>query len=313
MATAKFDLTLTLAATAEGAARRRSSTARDLFDAATIERHAGPPASGCWRQVAADAGRAALARCRCSAGGARTGSLVEWNDTARRIPRSVVRPRAVRGAGGADARTRWRVVCEERVADLRASWTRGPTGWRTTCARWAWGRRRAWACCVERGAGAGGRRCWPSSRPAAPTCRSTRPIRAERLRLHARPTAAPAVLLTAGDAASPARRPRPTCTVVLRWTSWRDALAPEPAEAPRGGRDAGEPGLRHLHLGIDRAAQGRDGDAPAHVVHAACVRGRLRALRPGTACAAGVARVAFDALTFESCAAPLLDGAHAAS
>ena len=69
------------------------------------------------------------------------------------------------------------VVCGGRGADLRASSTRGPTGWRATCGALGvgpevpvgalrWSARRSWWS-----------RCWASSRPAAPTCRSTRPTR----------------------------------------------------------------------------------------------------------------------------------------
>ena len=91
-----------------------------------------------------------LARCRCWPTAERQQVLVEWNDTARRrYPRDACAPRAVRGAGGAHAGRRGGGV-RGRSAHLRASWTRGRTSWRTTCARWAWARRCAWALCVER-------------------------------------------------------------------------------------------------------------------------------------------------------------------
>ena len=53
-----------------------------------------------------------------------------------------------------DAGRAWRVVFEDAAADVRASWTRGRTSWRTTCAagrgargargRCAWSARWSW-------------------------------------------------------------------------------------------------------------------------------------------------------------------------
>ena len=160
-------------------------------------------------------------------------------------------------------RTRWRVVFEDGVADLRASWTRAPTGWRTTCARCGVGPEVRVGVCLERGAGAGGRRCWPCSRRAARTCRWTRRTRAERLALHAGRRARAACVLTQARAArtgSPAHGARGACALDARRGGDRGGAGGRTRRAARG---AGAPGVRHLHLRLHRAAQGGDGRSTA--------------------------------------------------
>ena len=99
-------------------------------------------------------------------------------------------------------------------------------------------------------------RCWPSSRPAAPTCRSIPRYPAERLALHAgrrrrsRPAdrAAPGAAGLAGAAVPAVRR--------------STTLPGEEAAPPSAPQGSGAPGLRDLHLGLDRPAEGGGDRAP---------------------------------------------------
>ncbi len=102
-----------------------------------------------------------------------------------------------------------------------------------------------------------------SSRPAAPTCRSIRPTRASGSPSCSR-TPASAVVVTA------ARAPPPTSPA-----SARDARPARPGPRTRrpprtrsSGAAPEQPRVRHLHLGLDRAAQGRADHATRNV--AAC-------------------------------------------
>ena len=103
-----------------------------------------------------------------------------------------------------------------------------------------------------------GRPAGACSRPARPTCRSTRRYPAERLALHARGRRA-----AAGHHARPAaplvdgaRRTAPTMSLA------RISDAAGPSDAGRGRRCPDAPGVRDLHLRLDRAAQGRRRVAP---------------------------------------------------
>ena len=81
-----------------------------------------------------------------------SGSRCWWSGTRRRrtYPRERVHPRAVRGAGGAHARRRSRWCTRSERLTLRASSTRGPTGWRITCSALGVGPDARVAMCVER-------------------------------------------------------------------------------------------------------------------------------------------------------------------
>ena len=78
--------------------------------------------------------------------------LEEWNAPARRYPADRADPAALRRAGGGGRRTPIALVSGGETLTLRASWTRAPTASPTTCAGWAWGRRRAWASAWSAGA-----------------------------------------------------------------------------------------------------------------------------------------------------------------
>ena len=100
--------------------------------------------------------------------------LVEWNDT--RVGHSAPGPRACTSrwrSGHGAPRTRWPWRIHEAHSP-GTSWTRAPTNWPTTCARWASGPRCAWACAWSARA-TGWWAPSPSSRPVAPTSRSTPP------------------------------------------------------------------------------------------------------------------------------------------
>ena len=93
----------------------------------------------------------------------------------------------------------------------------------------------------------------PSSRPAAPTCRSTRSTRPSASRSCSRMRGV-RVVLTQRPLAVRALRALPVTSICLD-----EPLArPTPPRAPAGEcRSRRGPGLRHLHLGLDRPAQGR--------------------------------------------------------
>ena len=100
--TAKFDLTLALAEAGERLGGHAGVRHRRCSSAATVERLAGPPAGGCCEAMAADPSGGCRALPLLTAA-ERAQVLVEWNATAAAYPRERVRPRAVRGAGGAHA------------------------------------------------------------------------------------------------------------------------------------------------------------------------------------------------------------------
>ena len=145
-----------------------------------------------------------------------------------------------------------------------ASSTRAPTSSRTTCAALGVGPGRAGRPLRGALAGAGRRRCSASSRRAAPTCRSTRPTRASAWpscsRTPARAGAAHAARACATRC--PARRRRRCCLDADADALGRASRA-RPAPAPRR---AGQPRLRHLHLRLDRPAQGRAWSRTRNVV-----------------------------------------------
>ena len=125
-----------------------------LFDAATMRAADRPPACGCWRRSAADAGPPAVGAAAADAG--RAGGLASWNDdrgaTCRRSARGARADR--RAAPDAVA-----VVGRRRRADLRASWTRGRTGWRTSCAALGVGPESVVGVCLRARPGHGRWRC----------------------------------------------------------------------------------------------------------------------------------------------------------
>ena len=207
--------------------------------------------------------------------------LEEWNRTERPILR---RDRCIHELFEAQAaRTPDAVAARLRreTLTLRASWTRAPNrlahhlrgaGRRARGARWG----SAWSAARD-----GGRRSWPCSRRAAPTSRWTRPTRPSGWR-SCWPTAAlrwcwprrtRAAALLAGATGRIVRRAGRTRTRGDRGG----------AAERRGRPPPGEPGVRHLHLRLDRAAQGvlvQHRAALANLV-AAAQRRRVRRDRPG--------------------------------
>ena len=181
--------------------------------------------------------------------------LHDWNDTARPDP---VRPcfPSCSSAGCAHARTRWRWSCDEQQLTYARARRARRTGWRTTCAiARACGPRRVVALCVRALARPGrraarhpqGRRRLPAARPGYP---------AERLAFMLADADAPVLVTHAALLdqlpAHGARRGAARCRLACDRAAARDARRAS-AAAPRN------LGLRDLHVGLDRHAEGRGG------------------------------------------------------
>ena len=203
-ASAKFDLSVGLierrAADGTPAGHRRRAGVRHRPVRRGDRRGARPAArSGCWRPRSRDAGQPLGEPADPGRGRARHQSCGAWNDTdAAALPAGDAAG-AVRGAGGAHAGRR-RGGVRGRARSATPSSTRAPTGWRTSCAAWASGRRRWSGCCAERSlelvvglaGGAQGRRRLPAARPGLPGRAAGR---------HARRTRRRGVVLLHGAAA----------------------------------------------------------------------------------------------------------------
>ena len=140
---------------------------------------------------------------------------------------------------------------------------------------------------------------------AARTCRSTRPTR---------PSASPCMLADSGArgarwptrlSAGPTRRPHRRSPV----TAGRGRGRPAARRGPPARRPArpGQPGLRHLHVRLDRAAQGRRGRPRALTAPLPGMRDAY-GLEPGDRVALRRRPLAFDVAVLEMCG-PLLAGA----
>ena len=213
--TAKFDLDARRWRSAPTGLPGALEYSTDLFDAAT--RRSGM-AGHLRALLEAAVGAARTRRCRelpLLAEAERQQVLVEWNDTAARRTRA--RPclhELVRGAGGADARTRWPWSFEGAAADLRASSNARANQLAHHLRRAGRGARGAGGPVRGALAGAWWWRCWASSRPAAPTCRWTRRYPRERLAFMLRGRAARRCCVTqerAARRAAPERRARSCC------------------------------------------------------------------------------------------------------
>ena len=151
------------------------------------------------RAIAADPARAVSRAAAAAAGGAAPDRWWSGATPAAEHRRSPPAPRAVRGAGGADAGGRGPGL-RRRAADLRASWRTGPAGWPATCARWGWGRRSGWgsAWSARRAGGRPARRAHGGRRLRAARPAPTRGAAG----LHAGGLAARGLLVTGGASAA---------------------------------------------------------------------------------------------------------------
>ena len=249
--TAKFDLSLSLGE-ASGRIAGVVEYATALFERATVERWLGYLRAVLEAMVADE--RRSVERLALLPEAERRQVVEEWNATEAAYPREA--------ASTSCSRRRWRgrpdavaVVFEDERADyaeLNARANRlahhlralgvGPdarvgSAW---SARWRW-----WW------------RCWQCSRRAARTCRSDPAYPAERLRYMLEDSGAAWLLSRrrrCASSCSPAARRSSPC-----WTSTptQRADAKLPTHIRRERTDAAAPGVRHLHLGLHRPAQGR--------------------------------------------------------
>ena len=207
----------------------------------------------------------------------RTGRRHPRRDCGRRRPRADPR---LPGAGRA-GQTGWRTPLLDRGAapgDHIASACRAARSW-------------SWP-------------LWPCSRPGCAYVPLDPDYPADRLRVPARRHRRTPCADRAGGCSAAARRRHPA----LLPRRGDRGLAVFPAHTPQVTVRAQDAALRHLHLRLHRAAQGRGGRAP--VDRAADQRRRLRDRSDGpTTWWLQAADVTFDASTFESWA-PLVAGAR---
>ena len=210
-------------------------------------------------QVAADADVRLSRLALLARGGARAGARGVEPDGGR-VPGG---PRASTSCSRRRRRARptpWRWSGGRRARSATRSWTRGPTSWRTTCARWAWAPRRAWACCLERSADMVVR-CWRSEggrrlRAAGPA------LPAERLASCWRTAASACCSPTPGTSA-PARGGRRHVVALDRRR--RRARPPARSTAPRRGATAGQPAPTSIYTsGSTGRPKGVMVGAPGH-------------------------------------------------
>ena len=224
--------------------------------------------------------------------------LVEWNDTAAPTTRaSACIHELFEAQARAHARRRGRRVRgRSALTYARARRARQPA--RAPPARaWASGPRSRVGLCAGALAGAGRRRCSASSRPAAPTCRSTRRTRASAWPSCSRTRGAP-VLLTQ-RAPAPTRCPPHGAPPVLPGRGRGGARARSRRTRPAAGVAPRQPRLRHLHLRLHRPAQGRRCSRTAAVLQPALAAPSRARPRPGEPRRCQFAALAFDASVCE--------------
>ena len=255
---AKFDLTLSLTETPDGLRRRARVQHRPVRAAHRRAAWSGTCAC-CWRRAVAEPERP-LAALPLLTEAERQQVLVEWNDTARRLPARRLHPPPLRGPGGPHARTPSPLVRRRRRAHLpRARRARQPARPPPALASASAPRSRV-GLCLERSLElvvgllailkAGG--AYVPLDPAYP---------ARAPGLHARGRRAPRRSSPSAHLARrAARRSRPRRAAAGRGRATLSRRSPTHASAR--GVAAGQPRLRHLHLGLHRPAQGRRHRAP---------------------------------------------------
>ena len=269
----KFDLTLSLRRARRAASAGSLEYSTDLFDARD-DRAPGRPLAAPAGEVAADPDAPARASCRCSTRGERRQLLAEWNDTGRAVRR---RERCVHELFEAQAaRTPDAVAVVGRRAErstyARAGRAAEPAGAPPARAS-ASGRRRVVGICAR----ALARRWWSALLGVLKAGGAYVPL----------------------DPAYPARAAGATCwrtparrVLLTQERGWLERLpaggarssasdgdggaiaAGSRARPERGGRRRRNLAYVHLHLGLDRPAQGRRGPAPARVVNFLAVDAR---------------------------------------
>ena len=249
----KFDLRSWLGEAAAAGWPGRSQYSTALFDADRMARLVGHFAAACWPPWPADAGRR-LSQLPMLTRGRAGGVLARverhrsaesgWSGGVHELIEAG-RPRTPDAVA---------VVCGGESLTLRRAGRARPTGWRGTCGSWASGPESVVGVCLDArcrpgGGAAGGlegRRRVPAARPGLPGA-----------------TGWPSCWPTAGAGAGRHRRRagRPAGRRGRGGGCWTTpAVAPDAARRRRRRRAAaGAARVRHLHLGLDRPAEGRAG------------------------------------------------------
>ena len=221
---------------------------------------------------------------------ARSSCCADWNDTARAVPAATAaascsRRRSPRTPDAVAVVVRGRARSTYARAGRRAE----PAGAPPARARASGPRPGRWPCAAR------ARPSWWSallgdrSRPAAPTCRSTRTTRAERLRVHARATPAPPCCSTHAALRGGCRARRRTCRLDADRRR-RSHGSPRPRRRARLGRD--NPAYVIYTSGSTGHAQGRRRSPTAVLVNLTTWRDAATAARRRTGRAAAIARIA---------------------
>ena len=256
-ATAKFDLTLSIGEAEPGGIAFEYNT--DLFDAATIERMVGHFRGAAARRRWPTPEPAPLGAAPADAG-EETRLLVGLERDRPRLPASGACLHELFEAQVERTPGRRRARLRGRAPHLPRARTAAPTSSRTTCAALGVGPEVRVGVCLERSlemvVGAArhpqGRRRLRAARPDA--------IPRERLAFMLE-DAGVAGAADAGRAWRP-RLPAHGARVVRRGRAMRRRSREQPDGRSRRRGRAGQPRLRHLHLGLDGPAEGRDERAP---------------------------------------------------